>query len=62
MNSSTSSYKSSGMLSVLYFDMHSLCVRRNINNLCYRYGVDNTILNSPFCVNHDICLQEEVAA
>ena len=62
MKSSTSSYKSSGMLNVLYFDIHSLCVRHNINNMCYRYGMHNTTFNSTHCVNHNICLQEEAAA
>ena len=58
--SSTSSYNSSGMLKVLYFDTSPLCVKYNINNMCYSYVTYNTKFNNHYCVMDNIWLQKEV--
>ena len=60
MYSSTSSYSSSGILKVLYFDTFPLCVKYNINNMCYAYVIYNTTFNNHYCVMDNIWLQKEV--
>ncbi len=62
MKSSTSLYSSSGMLRVRYFDMFPLCVKHNINNVCYWYVKYNITFISPQYVICNIWLQEGVAA
>ena len=60
MYSSTSSYSSSGILKVLYFDTFPLCVKYNINNMCYQYVIHNTTFINHDCVMDNIWLQKEV--
>ena len=60
--SSTSSYNSSGMLKVLYFDTNPLCVKYNINNMCYGYVINNITLINDCCVTGSIWLQKGVTA
>jgi len=60
--SSTSSYSSSGILNVLYFGTVSLCVKYNINNMCYRYVTSNTKFIKLSYVMGNIWLQRGVAA
>ena len=62
MYSSTSSYSSSGILKVLYFDTVPLCVKYNINNMCYRYVTNNITFINDCCVTGNIWLQKEVTA
>jgi len=59
MYSSTSSYSSSGILNVLYFDTVSLCVKYNINNMCYHYVIGNISFINDCCVTYNIWLQRE---
>ena len=60
--SSTSSYNSSGMLKVLYFDTNPLCVKYNINNMCYGYVTNNITFINDCCVTGNIWFQKEVTA
>ena len=62
MYSSTSSYNSSGILKVLYFDTMPLCVKGNINNVCYKCVIDNISFINDYCVTDNIWLQKEVTA
>ncbi len=59
---STSLYSSSGMLRVLYFDTPPLCVKCNINDVCYQYVIHSTnfIINS--CVTGNIWIRKGVTA
>ena len=59
MYSSTSVYRSSGMLRVRYFDIFPLCVKYNINNMCYHYVIGNISFINDFCVTYNIWLQRE---
>lgn len=60
--SSTSLYSSSGMLRVLYFDTPPLCVKYNINDVCYEYVIHSTNFISNSCVIGNIWIRKGVTA